>query len=563
MKKTLSAAWPALLLASLILLPWLNKAHTTDDTTFLLMSEHVLKDPLHPAAFEMLADGNRIRLSSQLVSGPVMAYLLVPSVLLGGAEWAAHLVQYLLMIAAILATGSLAFRLGLDHRGARLAGLLLASTPAVMAMATTSMADVPAMAFGVLGMEQYVAWRQGLRWTHGLAASLCFALAALSRPHLILLLAVAFALECGRLLPGAPASRRPGSPETASSLRTKDSSPASGPPASNTGKGSRLRLLPVFAAVVFILLVTFLTADPTRSGSHFMAASISRFHPVNAASNMAAFFLHWILVFPLGFLWLSLGVRWRKVWSNPAPWLAALVTLLIWFLDRGVHRVPEYALALAFGGALVILDIAVDAYQRRDFVQAFLWCWLLIALPAVAYVQLPCRYLLGAAPGAAILLAFLIRRSGRITVVKWAVVSAGVALALLIIAADAEFAAFGRRIAAEQIAPRVAKGDQVWVNSEWGFEWYALKAGAIPLAKQPPYPLPGDVLVSSSAAPHISLDLLPNRQLFDSISQSSHYGRIMSSPAGFYSNGYGYLPWMCGSGQIERITISEIQYTDP
>lgn len=112
-----SASWPAILLASLILLPFLGKAHTIDDVTFLLQAEHVLQDPLHPTAFEMLSDGNRVRLSSLMVSGPAMAYLLVPSVLLGGAEWAAHLVQFLLVIAAILATVSLAMQLGIDRRG--------------------------------------------------------------------------------------------------------------------------------------------------------------------------------------------------------------------------------------------------------------------------------------------------------------------------------------------------------------------------------------------------------------------------------------------------------------
>jgi hypothetical protein len=545
MKKILFAAWPALLITSFFLLPWLNKAHTTDDTTFLLMSEHVLKDPLHPAAFEMMADGNRIRLSSQLVSGPVTAYLLVPCVLLGGAEWAAHIMQYLLLIAALLATVSLAYRLGLGFSGARAAGLLMASTPAVLVMATTSMADVPAMAFAVLGMERFVAWRNSARWHQSVFCSLFFAFAALARPHLVLILVIAFVLELSSLLPhfrGAPQTQmEPAQPSRPRASRML------------------LHVLPLFFSALIIMIATTLTADPIRTGNNFMGAALSRFHPVNAASNMTAFFSHWVLVFPLALLWICLGIRWKRLWRNPALWIAGTIVLAISMLDQNDDKVPAYALGLAFIGALIMLDILVDTVRRRDGIQFFLWAWLLIALPAVAYVQLPCRYLIPSAPAVAILLASLIWRESPLPFFKWLAISAGLALAVLIVSADAEFGALGRRLAKDEIAPRVKSGAHVWINSEWGFEWYALKAGAVPVSKQRPRPLPGDLLVSSSAAPHLSLDLFPNRQLIDTIVETSHFGRVMSTPAGFYSNGYGYCPWTRTNGELDRCTVWKIK----
>jgi hypothetical protein len=549
-KPTLLAAWPALLLASVILLPWLGKAHTIDDTTFLLQAEQVLKDPLHPTAFEMVADGERIRLSSKLVSGPVMAYLLVPSVLLGGAEWAAHLVQYLLMLWAILATVSLAFRLGVDGRGARIAGLLLASTPAVMVMATTSMADVPAMAFAVLGMERFVAWRYEFRWHQCLATLICFSFAALSRPHLILILPVAFALECGSLLPlfrraSLSSEPPPNAPHGAPALQS-----CSG------AKRTLMLLCPLFFAAILTVFVAALTADPFRPGSDFMSVAFSRLHAENIASNLAAFFLHWIFAFPLVLLWICLGVCWKRLPCNPAFWLAPAIAILIWILDQGTPRVGLRSLALACVGAFVLLDILFNAWRHRDGVQLFLGTWLLISLPAIAYVQLPSKYLATSAPAASILLALLVKGgSPHLRFMRWIAVSAGIVLSLLIIAADAEFAAIGRRVAADQIAPRVTKGIRVWINSEWGFQWYALKAGATPVSKQPPYPSQGDVLVSSSVAPHLTLDLYPNRHLIASFTENSRFGRIMTRPAGFYSNGYGYLPWFFRNGEIETVTI--------
>jgi hypothetical protein len=578
-RKVLSAAWPALLLASVMLLPWLGKAHTTDDTTFLLMAQQVLKDPLHPTAFEMVADGNRIRLSSQLVSGPVMAYLLVPSVLLGGAEWAAHLVQYLLMLAAILATVSLSFRLGLEARAARIAGLLLASTPAVMVMATTSMADVPAMAFAVLGMERYFAWRQGSRWHQCFAGSVCFALAALSRPHLILMLVVVCALECGSLLPPFRRASRPGglpvrSPsltvgaDPGKALSTEGEAPGNDHP-SNVGRLSRaaacaqralLSLLPPFLAALLVVIATLLTNDPAATGSDFITASLYRFHTANSAANVIAFFLHWLLVFPLAFSWICLGMRWNRLWSNPVLWLAIPLSLLVIPGHEIKDWNPFLALLAALIGAFALWDIFYDALLRRDDAQLFLGAWLLVALPAVAYVHLPSKYLVCSAPAVAILLSRLMSSANaRFEFVRWAAIPAGVVLSLLIIAADAEFAGIGRRVTADQIAPRVAKGVRVWINSEWGFGWYAMKAGALPLARQAPYPSTGDTIVSSFVAPHLNPDLFPNKQLIASISTKSHFGRIMSHPAGFYSNGYGFLPWTCRNGEIDKVTIWHIR----
>ena len=152
-----------------------------------------------PRHSDMVADGQRIRVSGSLVSGPVAAYLLgCPSVLLGGAERAAHLAPLLLMLLSVLATVMIGLRLGLERSEARLAGLLLASTPAAVGMATTSMADVPAMAFAVIGMERMLAWRDDGRWHQGIAAALAFGLAALARPQLVLIVAIGAASPSGQ-----------------------------------------------------------------------------------------------------------------------------------------------------------------------------------------------------------------------------------------------------------------------------------------------------------------------------------------------------------------------------
>ncbi|HVP68043.1 MAG TPA: hypothetical protein VMT17_12340 [Anaeromyxobacteraceae bacterium] len=145
-------AIPALLLALLVLVPMWDKAFTIDDTLFLLQAKHVLSDPLHPTAFDVVWDLPKPeRLSQILPSGPVMAWLLVPAVAGHASELIAHGIETPLLLLAILATVSLALRLGLSTGSARVAGLLLACTPAVLAMAGTAMPDVPAMALSYQG----------------------------------------------------------------------------------------------------------------------------------------------------------------------------------------------------------------------------------------------------------------------------------------------------------------------------------------------------------------------------------------------------------------------------
>src|SRR6266404_6266432 len=94
----------ALLLAVAVLLPYLNKAFTIDDPLFLRSAEQVVRDPLHPTAFSIVWDEDIPIQASQglFVTGPVTAYLLAPSILLGGAEWPAHLVQLTFYVAASL-----------------------------------------------------------------------------------------------------------------------------------------------------------------------------------------------------------------------------------------------------------------------------------------------------------------------------------------------------------------------------------------------------------------------------------------------------------------------------
>jgi hypothetical protein len=183
--------WAALVLAVLVLLPFVHKAYTIDDPVFLREAQQVLTDPLHPTAFELTwASERRLRASEFLPGGPVIAYLLAPLALAGWAEWAGHLLMLVYFGIAIVATAALARRFGLSPWAQRSAALLTASSPVALGMAGTMMPDIPAMMFTALGMERYMAWSEGHRWRTGLLAAVLLALAVLSRINLVVLLPI-------------------------------------------------------------------------------------------------------------------------------------------------------------------------------------------------------------------------------------------------------------------------------------------------------------------------------------------------------------------------------------
>jgi Dolichyl-phosphate-mannose-protein mannosyltransferase len=544
-RAALRCAAPALVLAATVLLPFLGKAFTIDDTVFLRQAEHLLSDPLHPTAFEMVWSSAAVpvRNSAIIPSGPAMAYLLVPCVRLGGTEWVAHLTQLLLFGLAILATAGLALRLGLDHAGARAASLLLAATPAALAMAGTAMPDVPAMAFGVVGMERFFAWRDGHRWQQGVSAALAFALAALARPHLILLLGIA-----ALALPGDFLTRR------------------------SWQETRRTAWLPLVAAPLLVVAAVFASRDPAASPVAMARAAGTFSSPYLIPRNIVAFATHWTLVMPLAFPWAVL--RWRALLRQP---LLYIVTITVGyfllaggkshFLLAGGKSHLALLIAPAAGlGAGVLCDVLGDGWRRRDAIQIVLGLSLLIALPVVIYIHMPSKYLLASVPTASILVGRVFAAKSRTfsRAILGATVVAGIVLGLLIIRADAKFAELGRRAANELIAPQVAAGRNVWFAGHFGFQWYAEKAGARYLTMTPPLPLRGDLAVSSLNSMGFAknpIDLFPARKLLATLEDSTPGGRIMdkSLGSGFYSNHWGYLPWAWGDDVLDRFSLWQLE----
>jgi hypothetical protein len=518
-----------------VLVPFLDKAFTIDDTVFLREAGHALSDPLHPTAFEMVWGDAPARVAP--TSGPVMAWLLVPVILAGGSERVAHLIQLGMVALALLATISLGVRLGLTPRWAAAAGLVLAATPALLGMAGTAMADVPAMSLGVLGLERLVAWKADRRWHQAVLAALFLGLAPLARSHLVLLVGVGALLLVGDCV--RPSSWR-SVPWT--------------------------RWLPLLAAPLATALVMLATRDPAPSASGLVSTTGATTSWLRVPTNAVAFATHWVLVLPLGLPWILLRpLPILKRWWVLLLGVALMVALL--YLARRPPIPTQWFIAPVAGlGFAVLWDVLAKGWARRDGVWIALGLWLLVALVTTPYFQVPSKFLLASAPAAALLVAReASRRQGWTPiVVLGATCVLGVALGVAILRADAEFAGLGRVAAGALVAPQRAAGRNVWFTGHWGFQWYAEKAGGRIVTLTPPHPAPGDLVVmsrNSEAGYRINMMLVRNFRLrhLGQVEDSTPGGRLMANGAGFYSNGWGYLPWAWGSDVLDAFLLLQVE----
>jgi hypothetical protein len=523
----LVCALPAICLAIVIVAPFLNSAFTIDDVTFLLQARHVLIDPLHPTAFEMVADQERIRLSQQLVTGPVMAYLLLPVVMLGGSEWIAHFIQLLLIAAGAVGTAALALRLGLERVHAGVASLLVVASPAVLGMATTAMPDIAAMAFGVIGVERMLAAtaRRG-NWATVLSG-VCLAIAALCRPHAVLLCPVAMML-----------------------VVTNQNDDDSTERLSAVVRAS----VSIVLAAAICLAVVVATRDPV-SGVSTTAATLERMNRRKFYQNVAGLPLNWVVAFPLGLLWPVLR---GKSFSNSLR-SAVVFSIAMIVVAKSSYAELEWWLvipAMAFTGLGldVFADITIDAIRRRDWVQIVLAVWMVTALPAVFYQHLPPKDLVPSAPAMGILIArrFKDFGEGRPRRVLAVSIGACLLLSILIIRADSQLAEAGRT-AGGVATSLVRKGNTVWLDGAWGFQWYGMQGGAVPLATTAPFPKQGDLIVVGPTG-YLAASFADKSLLFRKV-YSDPGGRVQGKGAGFFSNGGGPLPWMWSDDEYSRLEV--------
>lgn len=458
----MTCAWPALLLATICLLPYLNKPFLIDDPHFLTMARQVVKHPMHPMDFDICWDTVEYCTKAyNLTPGnALMGYVLVPTVLTGAHEWMAHLTQLLLVLIAVLAMTSLILRFGWDRWHAIVGALLLVAIPPFLHMASTAMPDVLATAVGLVAIERLAAWKAEQKWSQAAAAAVALGLAGFARTHLALLLPLAafFLLQSAN-------------------------------PKEILAQISRRLWVwaPVFGGSC-LLLVIILTVREHNLAINPPSVVTGAQHII---PNLLGYLLYFVFPLPLTACWLANRLKVGRLRTILILFAVAVVPLVL----RWNHA---FFLFLVVVGFSVLTDIIFQASTRREHTDLFLVLWLLIPLPIVYYQNLGIKYLLPCVP-AVILMCFRLMegfpvRTARIAAVVLIIASTG--YSLLILRSDAEFAEFGRDSMYRLISPHVAAGEEVWFGGQYWSYWYAPLAGATLTFPGGPQPKPGDLLVA-------------------------------------------------------------------
>ena len=516
----LACAWPALLLATVCLLPFLNKPFVIDDPWFMTMAQQIVKHPAHPMDFAICWNSpwtfGECWKASQFASGNPMlgqvgqGYVLVPAVLGGCHEWMAHLTQLVLVWIAVVAMTSLIFRFGWNRWHAIAGALLLVAIPPFLPMASTAMPDILATALALIGMERLAAWKAEHKWGQGAAAAIALGLAGFARPHLVLLLPLAafFLLENTnpRVILGQ--------------IRRE------------------LRLwTPVLAGSCLLLAIIFAFREHNLAISPPTVGSGAQ----HIRNNLYAFLLYFAFPLPLAVCWIANRLKAGRLRIVLVLFAMAVVPCLF----RWNLALILFFVVIGFG---VLADLLFEAVNSRDPIGVFLMLWILIPLPIVYYAHLPMKYLLPCIP-AVILLCFRLLdgvSAQFARAIALVLVVAGTGYSLLILHADVELADFGRDALYGLISPQVAIGKRVWYPGQYWSYWYAPLDGATLTYLGGPQPKSGDLLVVNNLADgdFSPLKRFPHRTLVEAVSHKYRFGRTVGAGIGGLYSGF----WLWGLG---------------
>jgi hypothetical protein len=504
----LSLAWPALALATVCLLPFLNKPFLIDDPHFLAMARQILKHPLHPMDFELCWNlGTPCAKAYVFTPGnTLMGYVLIPTILAGSLEWVAHLTQLLLVWVILCETAVFLVRLGFNVAETTIGTLLMVAIPPLLPMASTAMPDVLAACLAIVGMERLAAWHSDRRWSQAILAGAALGMAGIARAHLALLvpLAAFFLFK----------SVRP--PEMLGRFR----------------QGPRIWIPVLIGASVLaaMLLATrehSLVLDPPAVFSGFR----------NIPRNLRSYLLYFCFPLPLALYWGT--ARWIH-----GRWRLAIAIVMAAAVGGKFH---DWRMFLAAFGLCVIADLLWDAWWNADHPGVFLILWILVPLPIVYYGHLPIKYLLPSMP-AVILLCL---RLGRLIpfqlsrAIAFTVIACGTVYSLLLLRSDLELANNGKTALEHLVQPHVAAGEKVWYGNEFSAYWYAARAGA-ELITNERRPQPGDLLaVGLFEGGEWTLHSFPHRTLLETIPVKYSFGRTMGTRIGLYTNLAGRT-WLWG-----------------
>jgi hypothetical protein len=114
----------------------------------------------------------------------------------------------------------------------------------------------------------------------------------------------------------------------------------------------------------------------------------------------------------------------------------------------------------------------------------------------------------------------------------------------------------------ERETPRLQRtGAAVWAGGQWAFMEYAQRAGARPLANQPPFPQRGDYVLISRLDYYGKFEQMPLLSELLYSTRDLRCGIFVLNRelhAGFFSNRFGYLPFSVGCAEVNGYDLYRV-----
>jgi len=523
------------LVVGVLYLPFLGQAFHIDDRIYLEVAENILVKPLFPYDYPAVFEGISAPDAASHSHLPLTSYYLAFWRILAGdhVEWLDHLVFLVFPLLAAWGIFDLARRRVKDPR---LTALLLLASPAVVVLGHTLMPDVPLLAFWTIAMSR------ALRILEGSTRSLDWLVLSLSA------LAAAFIslVTAGLLL------------LIAASLVLYRSRPAAG--------SSRMRWAVVLTAPILLWGIWYLAAY--LHYDRFVLLSTVQHMNKRETFDWALFGVKGLsFLLNLGAVFLCPVALWFGFTGRIRTWVGLLVFALA--LVPFFTFVPDwqwkYRILFAVflsSGVLAFWEVVLLALSKDNFSRILaLWFFGILAAAFLLYYSGSVRYVMLCVPP--VILAWQMRLEknpfapARQNLLLWGGLVLTGLYALLPAVADNRMAECYRSAARELVARYQAPGKTIWFTGEWGYRYYFSREGAKMIRRVDTRAKPGDIIIKPYlASPWVTLyDGSPGSSLLEQRAANLGFPvRILdySSHAGFYSTGWGILPFSLDSGKYSE-----------
>ena len=539
-----------LLLVAVFSLPFAGQAFHIDDRLYLEVAEHALEKPFFPYDYPLLFEGLEAPDGASHSHLPLTVYYMAFIMLVtgGGQEWIFHFFFMIFPLIAAFSFHNLASRYVSNPM---IAVFLLLSAPAFLTLGHNLMTDIPMLAFWLLTLDRYMRILEGDGNRRDLVilsfALLCSAFISMLTMGLVILLASGLVVR--RLRPSS-ISPLPASDPSGVEVKTGYSPPA------------------WVWWVILLLPVLLWIAWYGRAWLHYdrfvLANTLMHMEKRNTlelslvGTKLLSFLLNigGIFCFPI-LIWA--GLRKKTEWVSAAIILAGSLAVPFLFLSEWAFKDKMlFSLFLATGIILFMEMTKLSAGLEVKNLVLLFWFLGILMTCLVLFYSGSARYVLLALPPVILVItrkaAFLFQSEGRCRTAGILLLTMALLYSLPISWADYEFAE-GYRTNASQLCNKYSSPERtVWFTGEWGFRHYMAENGARIIARNSPDALPGDIIIKPYiASPWVTLyDGDQYCRLVEQVPVITTLPlRILdfSSHAGFYSSGWGLLPfgWTSGS----------------